>query len=86
MAAPQSNKQQQQRPQRRQAAHVLLLLLAVAGTALRSAAACTTILVGKGATTDGSMFLARTVDYAATGVASNNLLFHPARTVSARER
>lgn len=68
---------------RRRQAAALLLLLAVAGTALRPAAACTTLLVGKNATTDGSMFLARTVDYAATGVATNNLRYHPARTVSA---
>lgn len=60
-------------------AAALLLAIAASGPAL----ACTTILAGKKATSDGSMYLARTVDYIAPAV-TNNLVHHPARDGPAR--
>lgn len=47
----------------------LLLLLLPHGSL-----ACTSILVGSNATTDGSIYLSRTVDYSDTATAANNLV------------
>lgn len=56
-----------------------LLLLLCCLAALPPALACTSILVGANATTDGSWYLARTVDWDSHNF-TNNLIYHPART------
>lgn len=49
---------------------VLALLVLLPHAAL----ACTSVMVGPNATSDGSLYLARTVDYADTSTAANNLV------------
>lgn len=57
----------------------LLLALAAAGS---GALACTTVMVGAGATTDGSIIMARNNDEENATVI-HNLYYHPARTAAA---
>lgn len=66
------------RPLATAAALALALLLVAAPDAL----ACTSIIVGRGATMDGSLYLARTVDYS-NALFTNNLRYSPARTTAA---
>lgn len=77
-------------PARRAQLPALLALAFVAAASLapRGARACTTLLVGAGATQDGSLYLARTVDYDRQGgsLATNNLRLSPRRAAPAAFR
>ncbi len=64
--------------------------LAVAATALlllagllQPAIACTSFIVGRAATTDGSIYIARSDDGDDTHSTVNNLVYHPPRDVPA---
>ncbi|KAI7838073.1 hypothetical protein COHA_008156 [Chlorella ohadii] len=60
---------------------LVLLVLLLSGAALPPAAhACTSIIVGKKASSDGSVFIARNVDYPADANITNRLLWHAPRT------
>ena len=59
--------------------HPLLLLVALAGV-LPAALACTSIIVGGGATADGSVYMARTDDTGDARSTVNNLVYHDPRS------
>lgn len=62
------------------AAAPLLLLL---GTALRPAGACTSIIIGREASADGSIFIARSDDGEDAHTDTNHLVYHPPREAPA---
>ncbi|KAL4437238.1 hypothetical protein ABPG75_004377 [Micractinium tetrahymenae] len=59
----------------------LMAALSACLAALPSASACTSILVGHDATTDGSVYIARTDDTADSRTTKNKLVYHPASKV-----
>lgn len=63
-----------------------LLLLAAASAVPRAARACTSVIVGRGASADGSILIARTVDMAPGVFQPQVLVHHPFRASNATFR
>lgn len=69
-----------------QAPCLALLLLAAVSAAPRAAHACTSIIVGRNASTDGSIIIARNVDMAPGVFQPQALVYHPFRAGNATFR